>query len=302
MGDERAAGAARGGADARSRRGSAIRAASSIIWRVSRRRRATRASGARSSPRRARRGERGVAETFLWALPQVAARRADPVRGGAGDVTPFDDVDFPIAIGAEASVAPGFSTNVVTSASGHEYRNANWSEARLRFDAGPGVRGDAELDDADRFLPRAARARRSGSASAIRSTIARTAMTGVPRPTDQPIGDRRRGADAVRAGQDLWRRRARRITRPVAGTVRVAVDGVEQVERLDAEPPGAVAVRRRRRRAERRSARASCSTCRCALPRTGWRSTAQFPRRRGAERAADRSARGLSDDASARAS
>ena len=37
-------------------------------------------------------------------------------------------------------------------------RNANWSEARLRFDAGPGVRGEAELDDADRLLPRAARA------------------------------------------------------------------------------------------------------------------------------------------------
>ena len=88
---------------------------------------------------------RGVAEVFLWALPQVL-RDGLTLFGEEAEVTEFEDVDFPIAIGAEASVAPGFSTAVVTSASGHEYRNVNWNQARLRFDAGPGVRGDAELE------------------------------------------------------------------------------------------------------------------------------------------------------------
>ena len=94
---------------------------------------------------------------------------------------PFDDVDFPIAIGAEASVTPGFSTNVVTSASGYEYRNANWAQARLRFDAGPGVRGDAELGELIAFF----RARR-GPAVAFRFRDpfdhSSNGMTGVPEP------------------------------------------------------------------------------------------------------------------------
>ena len=34
----------------------------------------------------------------------------------------------------------------MTSASGYEWRNVNWQQARLRFDAGPGIRGDAELE------------------------------------------------------------------------------------------------------------------------------------------------------------
>ena len=88
---------------------------------------------------------RGVAEMFVWALPQVL-RDGLTLFGEERAVVPFDDVIFPIAIGAEASVAPSFSTNVVTSASGYEARNANWTQARLRFDAGPGVRGDNELE------------------------------------------------------------------------------------------------------------------------------------------------------------
>src|SRR4029078_474968 len=91
------------------------------------------------------------AEVFLWALPQVL-RDGLTIFGKEEAVTPFDDVLSPIEIGAEASVAPSFSTNIVTSASGFEARNANWSQGRLRFDAGPGVRGAAELEAQLRFL------------------------------------------------------------------------------------------------------------------------------------------------------
>lgn len=168
---------------------------------------------------------RGVAESFLWALPQVV-RDGLTLFGKDEDVTPFADVDFPIAIGAEASAAPSFSTNVVTTASGHEQRNANWQQARLRFDAGPGVRGDAELGELLAFF----RARR-GSAVAFRFRDpfdhSSNGMTGAPSAIDLAIGV----GDGVETRFPLVKSygegERRRVTRPVAGTVRVAVDGDE---------------------------------------------------------------------------
>ncbi len=135
--------------------------------------------------------------------------------GEEEDLTPFEDVDFPIAIGAEASASPGFSTNVVTSASGHEYRNANWSQARLRFDAGPGVRSETELGELIAFF----RARR-GPAVGFRFRdpfdFSSNGMTGAPGAADQPIGE----GDGVRTGFELVKLygagEKRRITRPAA--------------------------------------------------------------------------------------
>ena len=169
--------------------------------------------------------ERGCAEVFVWALPQVL-RDGVTLFGEEEAVTPFDDVLFPIEIGQEASVAPNFSTNVVTSASGFEARNANWAQARLRFDAGPGVRGDAELESLLAFF----RARR-GPAVGFRFRDpydhSSNGMTSVATATDQLIGT----GDGVRDSFDLVKSygsgERRRITRPLAGTVRVAVDGVE---------------------------------------------------------------------------
>ncbi len=167
----------------------------------------------------------GTGEVFIWALPQVL-RDGLTLFGKDDDVTPFEDVDFPIAIGAEASASPGFSTNIVTSASGHETRNVNWSQARLRFDAGPGVRGDDELGTLIEFF----RARR-GAAVGFRFRDpfdhSSNAMTGVPRAIDQAIGV----GDGVRTAFPLARNygegETRRVTRPVAGSVRVSVGGVE---------------------------------------------------------------------------
>ena len=169
----------------------------------------------------------GVAETFIWAMPQLL-RDGVTLFGKDDDLTPFEDVDFPIAIGSEASAAPGFSTNVVTSASGHETRNVNWSQARLRFDAGPGVRGDDELGVLIAFF----RARR-GAAVGFRFRDpfdhSSNQMTKVPTPTDQLIGT----GDGSISRFDLVKRygegEERRITRPVAGSVRVAVGGIEQL-------------------------------------------------------------------------
>ena len=193
---------------------------------------------------------RGCAETFLWALPQVL-RDGLTIFGKEQAVVPFDDVTFPIEIGQEASVAPNFSTNIVTSVSGFEARNANWAQARLRFDCGPGVRGNEEMETLIAFF----RARR-GPAVGFRFRdpydFSSGGMTGSPAPTDQAIGI----GDAIGDRFDLTKTygggETRRITRPVAGSVRVAVGGSEAVTgwtleglgriRFDAPPPDGAAV------------------------------------------------------------
>lgn len=57
----------------------------------------------------------------------------------------FDAVDFPLAIGREAEVITEFATQIIAAPSGHEQRVSEWADARMHYDAGPGVRGDAEL-------------------------------------------------------------------------------------------------------------------------------------------------------------
>lgn len=168
---------------------------------------------------------RGCAEVFLWALPQVL-RDGLTIFGKEAAVTPFDNVSFPIEIGQDASVAPNFSTNIVTSASGFESRNANWAQARLRYDAGPGVRGEGELETLIAFF----RARR-GPAVGFRFRDpfdnSSNGMTGEPAPLDQLIGTGDGAGDRFMLSKSYGSGEQRRITRPVAGSVRIAVDGIE---------------------------------------------------------------------------
>ncbi len=170
---------------------------------------------------------RGTAETFVWALPQVLRDGFTWFEIGEDDVDAFDDVRFPIALGREASVEPAFSTAIATTAGGAEQRNAEWADARLRFDAGPGVRGEADLHTLIAFF----RARR-GAAEGFRFEdpfdSSSNGMTGNPQAMDQAIG----AGDGARTDFALVKHyggQERRITRPVAGSVRVAVDGVERM-------------------------------------------------------------------------
>ncbi|MBX3593715.1 TIGR02217 family protein [Sphingomonas sp.] len=166
---------------------------------------------------------RGVAATFIWALPQVI-RDGFVAFDQEEEMQAFDDVLFPIALGQEAEVAPEVSTAILTSAGGHEARSAAWAEARTRYDVGPGVRGEADI----RALLAFYRAR-MGPARAFRLRDPFDACSnadGAPTPIDQLIGT---GDDATQmfALVKHYGEVRRRITRPVAGTVRVAIDGVE---------------------------------------------------------------------------
>jgi uncharacterized protein (TIGR02217 family) len=166
---------------------------------------------------------RGAAEVFAWALPQVLRDGFTWFDFKEADVDAFDDVRFPIALGREASVEPAFSTSVVTAASGAEQRNSDWADARLRFDAGPGVRGQPELETLIAFF----RARR-GAAVAFRFEDpfdhSSNGMTGPPDAGDQLLG----AGDGERTDFPLVKRygaQVRRITRPVDGSVLVSVGG-----------------------------------------------------------------------------
>lgn len=177
---------------------------------------------------------RGEAATFIWALPQVARdgfTRFD-LSPEEDEMQAFDDVTFPVPLGRDVTVATGFSTQVTTSISGHERRNAEWADARLSFDAGPGVRSEAELAELVAFF----RARR-GAARGFRLRDpfdhSSNGAAGIPSLLDQPIGT----GDGLATEFALVKLygegdepQARRITRPVAASIRVAVDGVETLD------------------------------------------------------------------------
>lgn len=170
---------------------------------------------------------RGTAATFIWALPQAARDGFVHFDEEKNDVQPFDDVPFPLALGREASVTPTFSTAIVTTAGGHEQRNADWADARLRYDVGPGVRSEGDMQALIAFF----RARR-GAAKGFRFRDpfddSSNGMSGVPGHADQVIGTGdgvRTRFPLVKSYGDGGEPQLRRITRPVSGTVSVAVGG-----------------------------------------------------------------------------
>ena len=198
---------------------------------------------------------RGVADTFVWAWPLVARDGFTAFAldvDGEEAVTAFHDVLFPLQLGYGAAGGPAFSTQIVVTGSGHEQRNSQWSDARLNYDAGVGLRSEADLGTLIGFF----RARR-GQAHGFRfndplDNSSAEHGSGVA-PTDQPLGSGDGGMTRFPivkhydAGDDPQRRR---ITRPIAGSVRVAVDGIERssgwslgagghVDFAVAPPPGA---------------------------------------------------------------
>jgi uncharacterized protein (TIGR02217 family) len=172
--------------------------------------------------------KRGTAQTYVWALPQVARDGFTHFTIGPeeNEVQEFDDVVFPLEIGREAMLTAEFSTNVVTTLSGHERRNSSWTDARLSYDVGPGVRSEAELGVLLDFF-RARRGPAVGFRFADPFDFSSNGMIGTPTMLDQQIGI----GDGLRTGFPLVKNygaaeQVRRITRPTPGSVIVAIDGV----------------------------------------------------------------------------
>ena len=173
---------------------------------------------------------RGISERYVWALPQISrdgyTRLAAPQDD---DMQAFDDIPYPLALGRDTGVSPEFSTSVAVTASGHERRNSLWSDARLSFDAGPGVRSEDELRTLIAFF----RARRGAARGFLLGDpwdYSSNNMTDAPTMLDQLIGT----GDGLVATFQLAKHygagsepQTRPITRPRAASVLVSIDGVQ---------------------------------------------------------------------------
>lgn len=60
-------------------------------------------------------------------------------------MTGFHDVRFPDDISWGATGGPRYSTTVVMSDSGHEQRNINWAEARMKWNVSHGIKSDEQV-------------------------------------------------------------------------------------------------------------------------------------------------------------
>jgi len=175
---------------------------------------------------------RGVARAFVWALPQITRDGYVRLPFEEIEVQAFDDVLYPLALGRDAGVSPEFSTAISLTASGYERRNSQWSDARLNYDVGPGIRSHAELGVLLEFF----RARR-GPARGFRLEdpydFSSNGLTGTPTTTDQLIGI----GNGLAATFPLMKSygtgsdpQQRMITRPRADTILVSVDGVASTD------------------------------------------------------------------------
>jgi uncharacterized protein (TIGR02217 family) len=142
----------------------------------------------------------------------------------------FHEVRFPIEVARGARGGPTRRTDVVTLASGREHRNARWAHSRRRYQAGYGVRTFAQLAEIVAFFEER-RGRLIGFRWRDRLDFTSAAPGAPIAPLDQAIGT----GDGTRRDFALTKRYGaahapylRPIVKPGAGTVRVAVAGLEQ--------------------------------------------------------------------------
>ena len=141
----------------------------------------------------------------------------------------FHEVLFPLDIALGSAGGPQRRTDVVTLGSGREERNARWAHSRRRYDAGYGIKTHQALSQAIEFFEER-RGRLYGFRWRDRLDHSSAAPGAAVTATDQAIGT----GDGVTASFALVKTYGgvhapyrRRIEKPVAGSVRVAVAGVE---------------------------------------------------------------------------
>ncbi|MBB4051046.1 uncharacterized protein (TIGR02217 family) [Devosia subaequoris] len=140
----------------------------------------------------------------------------------------FHHIRFPLDIALGARGGPERRTDVVTLAGGGEKRNGRWAHSRRRYNAGYGIKSRADMQAVLAFFEE-----RRGRLHGFlwRDGLDHSSGGAAPLPTDQDIGN----GDGVQTQFQLTKRYGaafdpylRPIAKPVSGSVRVAVDGVEQ--------------------------------------------------------------------------
>jgi len=141
----------------------------------------------------------------------------------------FHAVRFPLDVALGARGGPERRTDVVTLASGAEERNGRWRHSRRRYNAGYGVKSRADMQAVLAFFEE-----RRGRLHGFlwRDGLDYSSAGAVPTPLDQAIGTGTGAQTSFQLGKiygasfDPY---LRPITRPMAGSVRVAVAGVERL-------------------------------------------------------------------------
>jgi uncharacterized protein (TIGR02217 family) len=144
----------------------------------------------------------------------------------------FHEVLFPLDVALKSAGGPERRTEIVTLGSGREERNTRWAHSRRRYDAGYGVKSIDALRNVIAFFEER-RGRLYGFRWRDRLDHS-SAPTGVDvSPLDQPLGT----GDGVRSSFALVKTYGaafspyqRPIEKPVEGSVRVAVAGVEAAD------------------------------------------------------------------------
>jgi uncharacterized protein (TIGR02217 family) len=139
----------------------------------------------------------------------------------------FHEVRFPVAVSLGSSGGPERRTEIVTLSNGFEERNTPWKHSRRRYDAGLGVRSLDDLAAVVAFFEA-----RQGQLCGFRwrdwTDFASCLPSGVLSALDQELGL----GDGVAVQFPLVKAYAsgaqaylRPVTKPVEGTVKVAVGG-----------------------------------------------------------------------------
>lgn len=146
----------------------------------------------------------------------------------------FHEVLFPLDVALGSRGGPERRTEIVTTGSGREERNARWAHARRKWNAGYGVKSVDALSAVVGFFEE-----RRGRLYGFRwrDRLDHSSSTGsVVAPADQLLG----AGDGSLASFQLskiygadYAPYRRPIVKPVAGSVRVAVGGTENIEGTD---------------------------------------------------------------------
>lgn len=142
----------------------------------------------------------------------------------------FHDVRFPLDVALGAQGGPQRKTDIVTLASGREHRNSRWTHARRRYDAGLGVRTLDALHAVLEFFEE-----RRGRLYGFRFRDRVDCKSCPPLQTVQALDQRIGVGDGITATFQLVKTYGttfspyiRPIIKPMAGTVKVAINGIEK--------------------------------------------------------------------------
>ena len=142
----------------------------------------------------------------------------------------FHEVRFSDAISRGARGGPERRTQIVELASGAEERNASWANSRRRYDVAYGIRRADDLAAVVAFFE-ARNGRLHGFRFKDWADFKSCLPSQTPGPADQPIGTGNGSATLFQitkrytSGAQSW---TRAITKPVAGTITIALNGTPQ--------------------------------------------------------------------------